>query len=205
MNAVRPGVVEWTGDNPFVYLKEDPAGDWSTLALFFRITASAHGTGHMTVVLEAPYVEQPGDATRLCLTDNEPLARYLLDGFVRRFPLFRPAGAALDAVELVSGATFAKEGDGASWQAERASAPGGRSATLRWEQLGAPFAVVVPPEDSATGAHEMLSVFRPAGSAVVELDGRRCAGATVERDFLDGPAQSAALALSETWIGSEPR
>ena len=30
---VRPGTVDWTGDNTFIYLKEDQAADWSALAL----------------------------------------------------------------------------------------------------------------------------------------------------------------------------
>jgi hypothetical protein len=196
---VRPGAVEWTGDNPFIYLKTDPAGEWSTLALFFRITGSRLGAGSMLLVLEDPYAGDSPGAARLCLTDSEPLAQMLLDGFVRRFPLFRPAGAALDALAVTAGASFEGEGDGRSWHAERAHA-GGRTAELRWDGLGEPFAVVVPPASSATGEHEMLSVFAVARSASVTVDGTRLAGATIERDFLNGRGQSAALALSETWV-----
>jgi hypothetical protein len=196
---VRPGSVEWTGDNPFIYLKRDPAGDWSALALFFRVTASELGQGHMTLVLEEPYDPEADGATRLCLTDNDSLARMLLDGFVRRFPLFRPAGPALDALALVPDASFSSHGDGMGWALERGE--GGETAVeLRWDELGAPFAVQVPPAASATGEHEMLSVFRTASRASITVDGRPLEGTTVERDFLNGPAQSAALALSETWV-----
>lgn len=52
--TVLPGAVDWTGDNPFVYLKTDPAGDWSSLSLFFRITTSGHGTGHLILVVTDP-------------------------------------------------------------------------------------------------------------------------------------------------------
>lgn len=112
MDYVRTGKVDWTGDNPPIYLKLDPAGDWSTLALFFRINASDYGRGHMTLVLEDPYskigVENP---TRLCYTDNAPLARYLINDFVRKFGLFRPAGEALDALPIIDGAVFSVEAD----------------------------------------------------------------------------------------------
>jgi len=32
---VRTGAVDWTGENPGMLLKTDPAGDWSVLMLFF--------------------------------------------------------------------------------------------------------------------------------------------------------------------------
>ncbi|HRO16204.1 MAG TPA: hypothetical protein PLL33_14430 [Paracoccus sp. (in: a-proteobacteria)] len=46
----------------------------------------------------------------------------------------------------------------------------------------------------------MFSVFQPAGSASVTVDGQVLPGRTVERDFFDRRAQSAALAHSESWI-----
>jgi hypothetical protein len=101
MDYVRTGKVDWTGDNPPIYLKTDPNGEWSTLALFFRVNGSDLGRGHMILVLEDPYGRGIADPVRLCCTDNAPLARYLLDDFVRKFGLFRPAQAAIDALEIV--------------------------------------------------------------------------------------------------------
>jgi len=71
---------------------------------------------------------------------------------------------------------------------------------MRWSDLQEMFAVAQPPSDSQTGRHEMFSVFQPAGSASIWLDGKYLPGATVERDFFDRRAQSAALAHSESWI-----
>ncbi|MCG7205096.1 hypothetical protein [Streptomyces arenae] len=198
-DAVRPGKVDWTGDNPFVYLKTDPEGLWSSLSLFFRVTASDHGPGHLVLTVERPYDESAGDAVRLALTDNEPLARFLIDDFVREFVLFRPAEPALEALELVVGAEFTQSGDGITTITE-AARTGDRSLALTWEGLGEPFAVDVPATESGTRRHEMFSVFRIATAARVEANGRRLPGATIERDFLNGPGQSAALALSETWV-----
>ncbi|MFB7223248.1 hypothetical protein [Streptomyces sp. NPDC056227] len=205
-DVVRPGKVDWTGDNPFIYLKTDPAGDWSALSLFFRVTASDFGPGSLVLTIEDPYDKRAEGAdvpapVRLALTDNEPLARFLIDGFVRRFVLFRPATAALDALELVGGAAFTTQGDGATMHTESARAEErGLSLAMTWEDLGTPFAVDVPGPQSGTGQHEMFSVFRTAGAAHVTVNDAVLPGSTVERDFLNGPAQSAALALSETWV-----
>lgn len=199
MDYVRSGKVEWTGDNPPIYLKTDPQGDWSTLALFFRINGSDLGRGHMILVLEDPYGTGVADPVRLCCTDNRPLARWLLDDFVRKFGLFRPAAAALDALDIVDGARFGVQADYPRHVTERAEFDGHR-VELRWNGLQAMFAVAQPPGDSQTGRHEMFSVFQPAVSASITLDGRQLPGATVERDFFDRRAQSAALAHSESWI-----
>lgn len=200
-DIVRAGAVAWTGDNPFIYLKTNPDGDWSSLSLFFRITTSVAGRGHLSLVVERPYEEHGDGMVRLALTDNEQLARFLLDKFVSKFVLFRPSSA-LDTLELVPGAEFTQNARDDSWS-EMATAQtdsGQRSIELIWNQLGTPFAVDVPPEKSGTGAHEMFSVFRIAQSAQVTVDGNTLPGATILRDFLNGPGQSAGMALSETWV-----
>ena len=104
ITTVKPGAVDWTGDNPFIYLKTDPAGDWSTLAVYFRIALSPYGVGQAMLVLESPYQPEHTDARRLVLTDNPTMTRYLLDHFVKKFGLFRPCTALLDSVRIVDGA-----------------------------------------------------------------------------------------------------
>ena len=42
---VNPGTVEWSGENPGIYLKADPQADYSVVALFFSIVLSPHGRG----------------------------------------------------------------------------------------------------------------------------------------------------------------
>ena len=48
---VNPGVVAWAGDNPGIYLKETAEGDWTGLAVYFRIVYSPQGRGRAMVVL----------------------------------------------------------------------------------------------------------------------------------------------------------
>jgi len=203
-HTVRKGTVDWTGDNPFIYLKRDPAdADWSSLSLYFRVAASPHGPGKGIVVIEDPADADRSGPTRVCLTDNEGLARYLLDEFVRHFGVFRPYAALVQALPVRGGARFETRADGQT-QVESALDPAsGLALRMVWEQLGAPFAVDVPSRDSQTGRHEMLSIFQPAGAAQVHVGERRLPGRTVERDFFGGRAQSAALAHSETWIRRE--
>ena len=119
ITTVKPGAVDWTGDNPFIYLKTDPAGDWSTLAVYFRIALSPYGVGQAMLVLESPYQPEHADARRLVLTDNPSMTRYLLDNFVKKFGLFRPCTALLDSVRIVDGAQFTCEDTGKGLHIQR--------------------------------------------------------------------------------------
>ncbi|MDI3325198.1 NAD-dependent dehydratase [Pontibacterium granulatum] len=203
MNSIRTGKVDWTGDNPFIYLKTDPKGDWSSLSLYFRIAASDYGRGQAILVLENPYQKEDTNAVRLCLTDNLELARYLVDQFVRRFGLFRPA-VALDTLEYVADARFETLADYPAHVTERATSDSHNlQIDMIWKDLQDTFAVALPPAETQTGEHEMFCVFQPASSACVEINGQAITGQTVERDFLDRIAQSAALANSESWVRAD--
>lgn len=203
ITTVRPGAVDWTGDNPFIYLKTDPAGDWSALALYFRIGLSPHGVGQAMLVLEAPYEPERTDANRFVLTDNLHMTRYLIESFVKRFGLFRPCSQLLSDLRIVDDVTFSSHDEGKGLHIQRAvSAQAGLSAEMHWEGLQRPFMAAVPPDKTQTGIHEMYSVFQPAGSGWVSVNGNRLAGTTVERDFFGMRAASAALAFSETWVSA---
>ncbi|MDP5291821.1 hypothetical protein Q9290_05895 [Oceanimonas sp. CHS3-5] len=200
MNSVRTTKVDWTGDNPFIYLKTDPNGDWSSLSLYFRIAASEYGRGEAILVLENPYQQEDKSAVRKCLTDNLPLAQYLVNHFVCHFGLFRKA-VALNNLEYVADASFKTEADYPHRHICTAhSASTNTSVSLIWNDLGDPFAVALPPEESQTGEHEMFAIFQTAGSASVTVNGQALPGNTVARDFLNRVAQSAALANSESWV-----
>jgi hypothetical protein len=199
-DAVANGKVEWSGENPFIYLKTDAEADWSVLALNFRITVSDHGLGHAIVVLEEPYrKDAPSESVRICITDNMPLARFLVDSFVRHFAVFRGA-VALDSMVYLEGSAFSRGSDGDTYTESGRAIGAGPEVTLSWESPGAPFAVDVPPAGSGTGRHEMFSVFRTADGASIVVDGRRLPGHPVVRDFFGARSKSAGLAFSETWV-----
>ncbi|MCB4822586.1 hypothetical protein [Roseicella aerolata] len=191
-----PGQVEWSGENPGISLKTDPEGPFTALASFFRVVLSPHGRGHALVLLEAP--QQSGAPGNLCLTDNEPLARWLVAEYVSHFGAWRdlPGLAGLRYQALDSVAT---EGDPASTYAEVVRA-GGMTVRLTWRGLSKPFCFAFPPERSATGRHHMPSLFIGCEGASIEIDGRALPGQPVPREVAGQRISTAMLAFSETWI-----
>ena len=53
---------------------------------------------------------------------------------------------------------------------------------------------------SATGAHQMYSVFVEAADGSIALNGKQMPGKVIQRDFLDRRMSTAFLAFSETWV-----
>ena len=196
---VNGGRVDWTGDNPGIYLKTDPEGDWTALAVSFRVTMSPQGRGRAMLVLGAPD-EAKGypEAPNLCIAENEALMRYLLDGFVSKFPTFRGrAGLAAMPIRPLEDATV--EGSYQSVQVETVKS-GNASLAMTWGELGAPFAVEVSPEQCATGEHDMYSLFMEASFGAIAVDGQPLPGRVIKRPFFGTMMSSAFLAFSETWV-----
>ena len=189
-NAIRPGGVAWSGDNSGIYLKHDRDGDYVTRASCFRVTYSPHGVGNVLVLLSGP--------THVCLHDNEALARWLVRDFARHFPQFR-SSPEMDRLDYVKLDAHASEGDARSGIRERFGAPG-LEVELRWAPAGDAFFVALPPGRSATGVHEMYSLFFDVWEASVSLDGRCLPGAVTERELHGRKAPTSFLALSETWV-----
>jgi len=191
--------VDWSGENPGMYLKDSADGPFVTLISFFRVATSAHGRGHAAFLLLDPY--GAGDdplKPNVCVTDNEPLAAYLRDGFVRFFGAFKGAGG-LAKCHMKPGWDFMSGGDGRSAHTEWFRSAIGQ-VNLTWEQLSAPFMVELMKEQSATGAHEMFSLFLEASEATASINGKSVAGKSVARDWIGRKSTTAFLAFSETWI-----
>jgi hypothetical protein len=201
-SPVNPGQVEWSGENPGIYLK-DESDNWQALAVYFRVVTSPHGRGAGALVLGAPGMEASyPEAPNVCISDNEPLMRWLIDRFVSKFASFRTASG-LRAIAVRRLTSASTRGDARTFHEERLDA-GDASIVMRWEDLRQPFAVDVPPSMSATGAHQMYSVFVEARRGSIMLDGRSLPGRVIERDFLGRRMSTAFLAFSETWITPAP-
>ncbi|MBK1660262.1 hypothetical protein [Paracraurococcus ruber] len=196
---VFPGTVEWSGENPGISLKEAPDGPFTTLASFFRVVLSPHGRGHALVLLLSPQsANPPTDSANICLTDNEPLARWLVANYVSHFGAWRglPGLAALQYRRLDSVST---EGDAITRYAEIVWA-GDLEVRLEWSGLGRPFCFALAPEQSATGRHHMPSLFVGCDAASVTVSGQRRPGAPIPREIAGHRISTAMLAFSETWI-----
>lgn len=199
--AINPGTVVWCGDNPGIYLKDParPELPFGTLSLFFRVVISPHGAGRAIIVLADPAREAGfPSVANLCITDNESLMRWMVPNFVAHFGAFRGVPA-LQAMSWHAMRECATHTDGDALHAETLRADG-VEATLSWHGLQVPFAADVPPSMTATGEHQMTSVFRGAREASVTVNGVVLPGQPVMRDFLGGRLNSAFLAFAETWV-----
>lgn len=195
----NPQQVDWSGENPGMYLKETPDGPFVTLISFFRVVTSAHGKGHAAFMLLDPHGDgKDPERPNVCLTDNEPLAEYLRKGFVSNFGAFRGVKG-LGNVQMKPGWDFVAGGDGRTTHAEWFRSAIGQ-VNLTWNQLSAPFMVELMKEQSATGKHEMFSLFLESPSVKATINGKPVAGKSVPRDWLGRKSTTAFLAFSETWI-----
>jgi len=197
---VNPGVVDWSGENPGMYLKESAEGPFVTLISFFRVVRSPHGRGHAAfLLLDSQGEGKDPKRPNLCVTDNEPLARYLKDHFVAYFGAFRGV-AGLAHVRFEPGSNFVASGDALTSYTESFRHAGGE-VRLTWEGLGDAFLVEFPKDKSATGRHEMFSLFVDAHAVDASINGRAVAGRPFPREFAGKKESSTAfLAFSETWV-----
>lgn len=199
-SLVHPGQVDWSGENPGMYLKDSVDGPFVTLISFFRVVVSPHGRGHAAFLMLDPHGDGKHSATpNLCLTDNEPLARYLQKGFVAHFGAFRGT-AGLSNCRFAPAWDFVAAGDTRSTYTEWFRSSVGQ-VSLNWDELGAPFIVDFPKENSATGKHQMLSLFVEAKSVRASVNGNAVKGQAFPREFAGRKQSSTAfLAFSESWI-----
>ena len=195
---VNPMAVDWSGENPGITLKATVDGETTCLVSFFRVVVSPHGAGHAAFVLTDPLLKGGADAVNTCFTDNEPLARYLLSDFVSFFGAWRGIPA-LSGLTYTPATEFTHEGDQFSAWTEKISGPG-VEVSLSWKDLQKPFVVEYMPPQSATGKHEMFSLFVPARDAEVIANGVRGAGVVGPRDVFGTQSSMAFLAFSETWL-----
>jgi hypothetical protein len=198
-SPIHPGRVDWTGENPGIYLKDAQDGPWTGLMTFYRIFYSAHGMGTGVVVLDEPGVEKGMPEVRnFCICDNEKLARYLVAEFFSSFASFR-VSPGIKAISYLPLTEARREGDTLSTYREVV-----RSKELEvvctWKQLSPGYAVDMPPEKGPTKKHEMYSLFLDAADASVTLNGQPLRGKVVQRDFADTRKSTAFLAFSESWM-----
>jgi hypothetical protein len=196
---VFSGNVDWSGENPGISLKATPDGPFVALASFFRVVLSPHGRGHALVLLQSPQDgNPPAERANVCLSDNEPLARYLVNEFVANFGAWKGlpglAGIAYRKLDSV-----AADGDPASRYSETVRA-GDMTVRLEWTGLGKPFCFALPPDKSATGRHYMPSLFVGCEDAAITVNGRKLAGKPAPREIAGHRISTAMLAFSETWI-----
>ncbi len=193
------GTVEWSGENPGISLKEAADGPFTTLASFFRVVLSPHGRGHALVLMQSPHDATPSAGSpNLCMTDNEPLARWLVSDYVAHFGAWRGLPG-LQNLQYQSLDSVTSGGDATTHYSETVRA-GDTTVVLEWSGLGTPFCFALTPAQSATGRHYMPSLFVGCQAATVTVNGRPRPGAPIPREIAGQRISTAMLAFSETWI-----
>ena len=201
-SPIHPGRVDWTGDNPGIYLKDHQDGPWTSLATFFRIFYSPHGMGSGVLLLDEPDEEKSlPDANNFCISDNEALARFLVGDFFSNFASFK-VSSGLNAIQYLPLTEVRREGDTLTEYSEIVCSAD-FEVRMTWGELSLPYAVDMPTENGPTKKHEMYSLFLDANAASIEVNGRVLNGGIVERDFAGTQKSTAFLAFSETWMRTD--
>ncbi|MEM7429474.1 MAG: hypothetical protein AAF441_25660 [Pseudomonadota bacterium] len=198
--SINPGRVDWSGENPGIYLKQDPAGDYTALALFFRVVLSPYGRGHAAIVLGAPD-EAAGwpEVPNFIMTDNQRLMRWIVEGWVTKMPTFI-GRAGLPAMSWLDVSSVEKRPGDLKARYSEILRGSGVTLEMNWMDMGPPLPVEVTKENSATKAHEMYSVFLEAKQAEIVINGTPLPGAVADRQFFGRTMSTAFLAFSETWV-----
>ena len=183
-----PNEIRLTGENPIMLLRPDGSEDETTRASFWRILLSPAGPGHV-LFLRSELTE---DETMI-FSDNIALTRWLQREIVTRRPDF-----ADESIPVIP-STNEKDGDLRSFWTERVSSSE-HDISLTWYDLQEPFMVHSEPGEVANRVHGIYSLFIPARSAQLEMNGMVASGKPYEREQYGRQSSSAFLAFSETWV-----
>ena len=198
--SINPGRVVWSGERHVIFLKESEDSDFAALITLFKVVLSPFGKGTAAVVLASPDQETGWPkAPNLVLADNQSLARWLLDGWLRKMPPFAFRKGLKGAAWLDLHSASWIPGDLKTESKAKLYAPD-LELELIWKDLGCPIPLAVSASSSETGEHEMHSVLIEAGSSTVTLNGRMIQGSPTNWRRFGLDMSSASLSVSETWI-----
>lgn len=198
-SPIHPGKMVWTGENPGILLKEDPEGPLSALALFFRIFYSPAGSGTALLLYAEPNeAKSLPDVTNVMMTDNQPMAEYLMESFIGKLPALAglPATSAVQYVEIDE---CRPTGDPRSRYTEIVKAKG-LDVELIWDELGTPTALELPAELTGGKENEMFTLLVESRKPQIRVNGTPLKGKPFERVQAGIKTTTAFLYFSETWI-----
>jgi len=196
---VTPGVVDWTGENPGILLK-DTEGSFSAMALFFRVAWSPVGQGQVLLLYGTPgKVDGPPNAPNVLMADNMALAAYLKDNFIGKLGAFR-AAPAFETLPLKAVQSVRSDGDPMGHRYSETVAGEGLNVQLVWEDLEEPNALELTPDQVGTGEHTMFTLLVPARKAHIIVNGHALSGAVGARVQAGFETTTAFLYFSETWV-----
>ncbi len=198
-NPVTPGTVDWTGENPGILLK-NPDGSFAAMALFFRVAWSPVGQGQVLLLYGTPATANGTTAApNIMLADNMELADFLKDQFIGRLGAFREAPA-FDTLPIRPAQAVRSSGDPAGHRYSETISGEGLTVELVWEDLEAPKALELTPDQVGTGMHTMFTLLVPARAAQIIVNGKALPGELGTRVQAGFETTTAFLYFSETWV-----
>ena len=198
--SINPGKVEWSGENPGIYLKENMHGDYTTLGLFFRIVLSPYGMGTGAIILGDP--DTPSGwphVPNFIISDNQRLFIWLIEGWVRKMPTFI-GKVGLEHMTWIDLLGSTKHPTDLKTKYTETLIGKGVEVQMIWKDLGSPLPVELTQANSVTKAHEMYAVFLEAQDAQIMVNNTPLKGSVSSRHFFGKTMSTAFLALSETWV-----
>lgn len=196
---VTPGTVDWTGENPGILLKDD-AGNFSAMALFFRVAWSPVGQGQVLLLYGTPgSVDGTAEAPNVILSDNPALTAFLKENFIGKLAAFANAPAFATLPEH-SAQAVRSSGDPMGHRYTETIAGPGLTVELVWENLEQPRALELTPDQVGTGEHVMFTLLVPAHAAQILVNGRPLPGKLGTRVQAGYETTTAFLYFSETWV-----
>ena len=196
---IIPGVVDWTGENPGILLK-NPDGSFSAMALFFRVAWSPVGQGQVMLLYGTPN-QNSGSAVapNVLISDNPTLSAFLKENFISKLAAFAKAPA-FDTLPEMLLSDVRTSGDPMSHRYSETIVAGELTVELVWEGLERPRALELSPHEVGSGEHNMFSLLVPAQTAQIIVNGSPLPGEIGERIQAGFQTTSAFLYFSETWI-----
>ncbi|MCZ7570980.1 MAG: hypothetical protein M5U01_20725 [Ardenticatenaceae bacterium] len=196
-SVVSSQTVNWTGENPYIWLYDESETEIITAASFFRVLYSRYGKGHVLFLrcdVQGDGFAAPEDLC-VCLTDNRDLAHWLKEDIVSLYTGFRDRPEYATML-IIQAEHFQASGDPKEAWTESIRG-GGLEIVLRWENPQEPFYAEIPP---SRWPFVLVTVLIPARSAAVTISGMRVAGRVKAMDFHGRESTSCCLAFSETWL-----
>jgi hypothetical protein len=196
---ITPGVVDWTGENPGILLKNDD-GSFAAMALFFRVAWSPAGQGQVLLLYGRPQ-EKDGTAAapNVLMSDNPALADYLKTNFIGKLAAFANAPAFAQLPHILA-QSVRSSGDPMGHRYTETIAGEGLVIELVWEELEEARALELTPDQVGTGEHTMFTLLVPARAAQILVNGKALPGAVGTRVQAAMETTTAFLYFSETWI-----
>ncbi|UWQ90349.1 hypothetical protein K3727_16410 [Rhodobacteraceae bacterium M382] len=196
---ITPGVVDWTGENPGILLK-DADGNFSAMALFFRVAWSPVGQGQVLLLYGTPDAVQGSDeAPNVILSDNPALTAFLKENFISKLAAFANAPA-FDTLPELGAQVVRTSGDPMGHRYSETLVAAGLTVELIWEDLQPPRALELSPHEVASGEQNMFSLLVPAHAAQIIVNGKSLPGQLGTRVQAGYETTTAFLYFSETWI-----